>query len=202
MDKTLENALNFFVKNYPFNDVECRKEFAKTIMADQIIKKDISSRKLLELLNQELVNIHSNLPLKENKSQRQETSGHLTIYDIDKLNGSAFQDMIVNLLQANGFVNVKVIGKSGDQGGDVVATKNDEQLVIQAKRYSIDNKVSNNAVQEVLGAIAVYGANRGIVVTNSFYTASAKTLAKFNNIELWDRRTVEDFLEAYNSNIS
>jgi HJR/Mrr/RecB family endonuclease len=198
-DKTLANALKIFINDYPWNDDEYRKEFAKTILVGQIIKKDISSRKLLELLNQELQHVDSTLHVKKDIPEQNKISEKLTIYDIDKLDGNDFQDMMAKLLVVNGFTDVQVTGKAGDQGGDLVATKNDEQIVIQAKRYSIDNKVSNGAVQEVLGAIAVYNASKGIVVTNSFYTVSAKSLAKFNNIELWDRRIVEEFIESYNS---
>ncbi len=199
-DKTLANALKIFVRDYPWENEEYQKEFVKTILSEQIIKKNVSSRKLFELLNQDLQHIDTSTPIKENKSEQKEIS-ELTIYDIDKLDGYAFQEILVKILEANGFSDVQVTGKSGDQGGDLVATKDDEQIVIQAKRYSIDNKVSNGAVQEVLGAIAVYNASKGIVVTNSFYTSSAKALAKFNNIELWDRKTVEEFIELYNSTL-
>jgi restriction system protein len=66
------------------------------------------------------------------------------------------------------------------------------------KNYSLNRKVTNSAVQEVLGAIAYYGADKGIVVTNSFFTSSAKELANVNNITLWDRRRVSQILEVYN----
>ena len=77
--------------------------------------------------------------------------------------------------------------------------KDGEELVIQAKRYSIDRKVTNSAVQEVVASLAYYTRNKGIVVTNSFFTQSAKELAKVNNVELWDRNDVIKFLNTYNS---
>ena len=48
--------------------------------------------------------------------------------------------------------------------------KDGEELVIQAKRYSIDRKVTNSAVQEVVASLAYYTRNKGIVVTNSFFS--------------------------------
>ena len=65
-------------------------------------------------------------------------------------------------------------------------------------RYSIDRKVTNSAVQEVVASLAYYTRNKGIVVTNSFFTQSAKELAKVNNVELWDRNDVINFLNTSN----
>jgi len=41
--------------------------------------------------------------------------------------------------------------------------------------------------------------NKGVVITNSIFTKSAKELAKRNNIELWDRKTVSEFIENHNN---
>ena len=54
--------------------------------------------------------------------------------DADRLDGNAFQDFMCEVLKANGFTDVSVTGQAGDQGGDLLAKRNDEQLVIQAKR--------------------------------------------------------------------
>ena len=40
--------------------------------------------------------------------------------------------------------------------------------------------------------------NKGVVITNSIFTKSAKELAKRNNIELWDRKIVSEFIENHN----
>ena len=122
----------------------------------------------------------------------------ITIFSADRLDGNKFQDFVAKLLESNGFTDVSVTGRTGDQGGDLLAKKDGEQLVIQAKRYSVDRKVTNSAVQEVIGAIPYYNANKGIVITNSFYTQSAKELAKVNKIELWDRSMVTLMLDEYN----
>lgn len=103
--------------------------------------------------------------------------------------------MLKKLLERNGFTDVEVTKKSGDQGGDIIASKDEQKFIIQAKRYSIDRKVSNDAVQEVKSAIAYYECDLGAVITNSFFTPSAKELASVNNIILWDRIEVSKFLE-------
>lgn len=47
------------------------------------------------------------------------------------------------------------------------------------------------AVQEVVGSIAYYKADRAMVVTNSNFTKSARDLAKRNEVELWGRKEMQ-----------
>jgi len=47
---------------------------------------------------------------------------------------------------------------------------------MQAKYYT--NPVGNKAIQEVVAAIPFYGANKGMVATNSPFTKSAIALAE------------------------
>jgi len=48
--------------------------------------------------------------------------------------------------------------------------------------------VGVEAIQQVIGAIKYYDANKGMVVTNSSFTENAYDLANSNGIELWDRK--------------
>ena len=197
---TLKKSLEYFVQNYPYTKESYKRNLA-TVIKKNVIGKAVDDRKILELLDIELSKID-----KTNIPQPTPTSSYTkpiqtTIFDADKLSGNDFQDFMAEILKANGYTDVRVTGKSGDQGGDILATKGEESLVIQAKRFSIDRKVSNSAVQEALGAIGYYNANRGIVVTNSFFTSGAKELAKINNITLWDRRNTINFIKNYNKNL-
>ena len=65
---------------------------------------------------------------------------------------------------------------TGDQGVDVVASKNSYKGAIQCKRYS--SSVGNKAVQEVYAGMRYIGGNFCAVVTNADYTRSAKELAR------------------------
>jgi restriction system protein len=116
-----------------------------------------------------------------------------------KATETPFVTFMETLLDANGYSDSHVTGKAGDQGGDILTQDDDEKIIIQAKNYSLHRKVTNDAVQEVLGAIAYYGADKGVVVTNSFFTKSAIELAKVNSITLWDRRVVTQMLEGFNN---
>jgi len=89
-------------------------------------------------------------------------------------------------------------GGSGEQGVDIVAFdhRNKETIIIQCKHYS--SKVSNSAIQEIVAAIPLYKANRGIVVTNQYFTEPAKELGFANQISLVDRDGLVKFVEYVN----
>lgn len=105
------------------------------------------------------------------------------VRSIESMSGKEFEEYLRTLFINMGF---KIIAYSNgvDQGGDLPVSKNDKNIVIQAKRYK--EKVSNTAVQEVVAAIGYYKCASGIVITNSSFTESAKRLAEANNIELID----------------
>lgn len=62
------------------------------------------------------------------------------------------------------------------------------KYTIQCKCYS--HKLDNKPIQEVIGGLAYYGCNKGVVMTNQYFTEPAKQLAKVNGIELWDRNVL------------
>ena len=74
----------------------------------------------------------------------------------------------------------------GDYGADLVTTNNGVKMVIQAKRHK--NKVGIKAVQEAVTSKGYYNCDKAMVVTNSYFTNQAKTLASRNKVELWDRK--------------
>jgi restriction system protein len=88
---------------------------------------------------------------------------------------------------------------SGDQGIDVIAEKAGIKIGIQAKCYS--SKVTNKAVQEVTAALSYYSCDKGIVISNNYFTESAISLAQSNNIVLWDRDSLKRKLEEFFLNL-
>lgn len=119
-----------------------------------------------------------------NKRKRYLNSG---IYDIDNMSGIEFEEFLKYYFIENGY-KVTETSKSHDFGADLILKRNNYTIVVQAKRYK--GKVGIKAVQEVIGAISYYGANKGMVITNSFYTRSAIELARASNIVLWDRENL------------
>lgn len=106
------------------------------------------------------------------------------IRDIDVMSGEQFEDVLAAHFRALGY-KVDTTPKSYDYGADLVMKKDGIKYVVQAKRYG--GKVSNSAIQEIVGAKAYYKADKAMVVTNSFFTKSAVNLAEAADVELWDR---------------
>jgi len=103
--------------------------------------------------------------------------------DLAKLSGVEFEAHIAELLRSSGYA-VQGTPATGDQGADLIAKKNGNTVVIQAKRYK--GTVGNKAVQEVISALSFYDGHEGWVVTNSTFSQSAIALARKANIRLID----------------
>ena len=114
---------------------------------------------------------------------------------IDVMEGHAFEHWCANLLHKIGFKIIEVTKGSGDQGGDIIAEKGGVRYAIQCKRYAPKDKVSNKAVQEVHAGKDVYKCHVSAVMTNTYFTVSAKELADSTKTLLWDRDEIKRMLE-------
>lgn len=111
-----------------------------------------------------------------------------------KLSGADFERLLYRLYEAMGY-SVQIIGGVGDQGGDLIATKNQERILIQAKRWN--NNVSNKAVQEAVAARNYYDCNKAIVVATNSFTKEATELARANGVELISKEILQKLLFDY-----
>lgn len=118
----------------------------------------------------------------------------LHIEDIDRLSdGYAFEEMTAKILKSNGFKNIEVTKKSGDYGIDVLAEKEGIKYAIQCKKYT--NNVGVDAVREALTGKAFFNCHIGAVMTNSHFTAQARTLAQKSGVVLWGREELEEMIK-------
>lgn len=114
---------------------------------------------------------------------------------IDKMseNGWEFEKFVANLLLKNGFSSAEVTSGSNDYGVDVIAVNPlGVRHAIQCKCYS--SKLSNKPVQEIIAGKAIYNCQVGIVITNNFFTDNAIKVAEANNILLWNRYKLIEFI--------
>lgn len=95
--------------------------------------------------------------------------------------GVDYEVFCENKLRDMGFTiqRTKIVG---DQGVDLIAIKNDRKIAIQCKYYT--NSVGNKAVQEIIAGANFYGCPEKAVITNSYFTKSAKQLAASLNVIL------------------
>lgn len=94
----------------------------------------------------------------------------------------AFEQLVVDLLQKMGYggevkAAAEVTQYSNDKGIDGII-KEDVlglgRIHIQAKRYARENSVGSREVQEFIGALAVAQSSKGVFITTSTYTKSAR----------------------------
>jgi restriction system protein len=106
------------------------------------------------------------------------------IADVDKLSGKEFEQYLEVFFKKLGY-QVQRTPYQGDFGADLVIRRGDEKTVVQAKRYT--RSVGVKAVQEAVASKEYYKCDKAMVVTNSYFSRQAQTLAKANRVELWDR---------------
>lgn len=95
--------------------------------------------------------------------------------------GHEFEEWVAKSLNMFGW-EARVTQGSGDQGVDVLASKDGKSLAIQCKLYS--QPVGNKAVQEAFSGAKYYDAEYAAVLTNAGFTASAKDLALSTDVKL------------------
>jgi restriction endonuclease Mrr len=103
------------------------------------------------------------------------------------LRAGPFELFVEEVFQCLGFTT-KLTKASGDQGIDVIATKDGVQWGIQCKGYA-DN-VGNDAVQQAFTGARIYQCDRCIVVTNSGFTVSAQEAAHHTDCILVSGRDI------------
>ena len=121
-----------------------------------------------------------------------------SVSDTDGMDGLAFERYCSNVLRKNGFYDIEITRGSGDYGIDILAKKDSISYAIQCKCYT--GTVSNKAIQEAFSGKSFYGCMVAAVLTNSYFTESAKETAKRNDVLLWDRNYLDRLIKsAYTS---
>ena len=102
-----------------------------------------------------------------------------------------FENLVVRLLFAMGYggsvakinealINKALVGGAGDGGVDGVIDQDIlglDRIYVQAKRYADGNTVGPSAIREFFGSLDRFKATKGLFVTASTYTASARETA-------------------------
>jgi restriction system protein len=100
---------------------------------------------------------------------------------VGEMSGVDYEKHCADLLEAAGW-SVSDTAVTGDQGVDLIATKNNARVCIQCKRYS--SPVGNKAVQEVTAGMTHWNGTHAVVVSNAEFTRAAKRLAESTGVVL------------------
>jgi len=97
-----------------------------------------------------------------------------------------FENLVVRLLFAMGYggsvteINKALVGGTGDGGVDGVIDQDIlglDRIYVQAKRYADGNTVGASAIRDFFGSLDRFKATKGLFVTASTFTASARETA-------------------------
>ena len=113
--------------------------------------------------------------------------------EADYLNETEFEYFIAELFEKMGY-DIYVTKQSNDFGIDVIARNEFVGIGIQCKHLQ-GGFLGISAVQEVVAGLSHYLLDKGIVITNRYFTPSAKKLAEENKILLIDRIYLEKLLK-------
>jgi len=104
-------------------------------------------------------------------------SSFLTKEIMQGTNWRALERVVARLMAHCGWSDVKIIGRRGDGGGDVIGKRiiNGAQkiFVVQVKAITGNKYVGPNAIQESLDALPLYNGDIAVVATNGEFTNSA-----------------------------
>lgn len=172
-----------FLTDIVSEKIKNRKLTEVKFYLDELASKD-SFNPSIQTFNNEynrLINI-DNMKEKEN----------IDLEELNNLSGIEFEDLLINKFKSMGF-EVLPTPVTGDYGADIIVkTKMSSVIIVQCKRYR--SKVNLKAVQEVMGAMAHYSGDYGLVITNSTFLRSAKNLAESSDLELWGQDELAKFL--------
>ncbi len=98
-----------------------------------------------------------------------------------------FERLIVGLLLSMGFGGTaadagRALGRSGDDGVDGVVDQDAlglDRVFVQAKRYSTGNNIGSAAIRDFFGSLDRHKATKGLFVTTSSFSPSARETAEF-----------------------
>jgi restriction system protein len=95
--------------------------------------------------------------------------------------------VVLELLHAMGYgaseSSIEHVGGPGDEGVDGIIHQDTlglQRIYVQAKRYKAENSIGRPDIQKFVGALAGQGANGGVFITTSSFSADAKDYARKN----------------------
>lgn len=122
--------------------------------------------------------------------------------DISTLDGYELEQLMKELLQAEGYVDVIKTGKAGDRGVDLIATQklangSTQKVIFQCKRW-IGN-VGSTPIQRLHSMMTLDSKSikRAVCVTTSTYTKEAREVAKMTGVELINGSDLLSKLQKY-----
>ncbi len=129
-------------------------------------------------------------------------------FNIDKMDGYDFEDLVSRIMKKKGYKDVKVTKKSGDEGKDIIMKQPEGGIVVvECKKYK--GSVGRPVIQKLQGAMEHERKRHsgddlfGIVVTSGSFSNQAIEYSKEfkDSIELIDGKKLRDLCKNLNINV-
>ncbi len=98
---------------------------------------------------------------------------------INGVSPDRFERLVVELLERMGYGEGRAVGRSGDGGIDGIINQDAlglEKVYVQAKRYT-SGSVGEPEIRNFAGSMIAHGATKGVFITASQFSATAKQTA-------------------------
>ena len=112
-----------------------------------------------------------------------------------------FEYFIAELLEKMGYKNIEVTQKSKDHGVDIFAeikhTLGTELMIVQCKKNSLNNRVGEPVIKQLLMNVKLQKASKGLIATTSILTKPAISLIDSYSHKLlsMDIETIKEHLQ-------
>jgi len=104
----------------------------------------------------------------------------------------ALERAIARLMQCGEFQDVRLVGRTGDGGADILASLNGKRWIVQVK-FRSSGSIQANVVDEVLYAMKLYRADIPVIATNRL--VSEEIIRRRNNLitsgiklQIWEKQ--------------
>jgi restriction system protein len=121
--------------------------------------------------------------------------------NVAEMTGAQFERYCAMLLETRGYRQIKIIGRGGDGGIDILAVAPDgARVAVQCKRWKMP--VGPGVVRELIGSLTSgYQQHAGILMTSSRVTDDARNEAGSNGIEVVDKEALLQWMAEARSEI-
>lgn len=114
---------------------------------------------------------------------------------IERVTELEFEQIVYNYFRFSTDFQPEEPESPKDYGYDMILSnyKGHRKTLVEIKKYNPNAKVSINVIQQLVGAMSLYNADYGILLTTSTFTLSSRDFAGSlpYKIELWDLKHLE-----------
>lgn len=212
--------MSWFSK-FAFPEVKFTSSISKILKQSEVLKQEFSDIDWAGSLQLKHYDLASWLDSRPPLNMIEEVKPAIAIYvsDTDRIKGLLrdvyrkrvdlhgipprdFEQMVAELLESHGF-EVELTKQTKDNGYDILALKRMHgfgpvKYLVECKRYREDRKVGVEIIRSFKEVIVTEKANKGLIVTTSYFTLGALEKKK-ENPYLLDYKDKEDIIEWINT---